>query len=208
MAPGPHLVAALLGEDVRWPDCEPGFDHLGFAAHLRETWTALQAWSGGVYAHTAPKRQILADLVAALGGHASLAQLHHVVADVGLKPTDLYPMTLPRPSNGGQPPWPPTVDRVGTWSAGTLAEHSHLTSPRCPRCGQPATAVVRVPEVPTALLCRGCRVMPGHPDLVFPPLYLDLALPPITIPDDLVHRAHDLPTRVTHKGPKRRGEKS
>ena len=179
LAPTDHLARALLGEDVTWPDCPPAFDHDAFTTHVRTVWGAHPGWGKGVYLQTAPKRQALADLLAALGGSATIADLDPHLPALGLVRNDLYALSLPRlMRHPSTPAWPPTVERDGVWSAGTKASHSRLVSPRCGVCGEPATAVVRVPEVPDALLCRSCRVMPSRPDLVFPPLYLDLALPP------------------------------
>lgn len=97
----------------------------------------------------------------------------------GLTIRQLYVLTQPRGRDKeGTPPWPATVRRIGDWSKGTAAKHSVAANWLCPRCGQPATAVVRVPEVTDALLCRDCLVMPNRPDLEFPSLYLGFALPP------------------------------
>lgn len=177
LAPGGYLRAVLLGRDVRWPGCAPDFDHESFNAHVRQCWADLGGWGRGVYAQTSPQRQRLADLVARHGGHISLADLRPMLSSIQMKPNDVYTLTLPKRSkNPATPPWPPTVLREGDWGSGSPATMSIVVSPRCQLCHGPATVVVRVPEVPDALLCARCRVMPSRPDLVFPPMYLDLGV--------------------------------
>lgn len=184
LAPGFLLPRVLLGEDVTWPDCVADFDHAGFNEHLRQTWSKHPAWAAGVYCHKNIKRQALADTVALLGGRAPLVLIEPFLARYDIRRNDIYSMTLPkRTSNLALPAWPATVMRENEWSSITPVSESILRNPTCPRCQAPATAVVRVLEVPDALLCRQCRVMPSRGDLVFPPLYLSLALPPIALPD-------------------------
>jgi hypothetical protein len=201
LEPSGLLARVLLGEDVVWPGCEPAFDHGAFNAHLRASWPTDLAWASGVYVQTNPKRQALADVVAALGGEARLDQVRVFEELYQFAGNAIYVMTLPFYGRGNTC-WPPTVERGGDWTAATGAWQSTLHNTLCALCGEPATAVVRVPEVPDALLCRSCRVMPSCPDLTFPRQYLDLALPVIEIPRDLLHSAIALPTGLRRKGPK------
>lgn len=183
LAPRGLLPQALLGNHVIWPNCPEDFDHHGFNDYLRAVWGTNPGWSASVYCQTNPARQALADLVASHGGTASLADIEPQLADLVIKRNDIYSMTLPKPGRDPKtPPWPPTVARTTTWSSSRSTADSHMACHECPRCRQPATAVVRVPEVTDAILCRTCHVMPSNPGRVFPPLYLDLALPktPIT----------------------------
>lgn len=178
LAPRGLLPQVLLGQAVLWPDCPEDFDHHGFNEYLRRVWGAHPGWSASVYCQTNPSRQALADLIASLGGTASLADIEPHLVDLGIKRNDIYSMTLPKHARDPKtPPWPPTVLRTNTWATRSPSTDSYLASPRCPRCRQPVTAVVRVLEVTDALLCRTCHVMPSEPERVFPPLYLDLALP-------------------------------
>lgn len=178
LAPGDYLVRALLGEDVTWPSCSSTFDHSAFNEHVRSVWSSNSGWSASVYCQTNSTRQALADLVAHFGGTATLAELDPHLARLGIRRGDVYAITLPKRARKETTlPWPPTVTRTNTWSARSKASGSQMACLVCPRCGKPATAVVRVPEVPDALLCRTCRVMPSNGQLEFPPLYLDLALP-------------------------------
>lgn len=176
-APGPHLVRTLLSEPVTWPDCPADFDHAGFSAHVRGTWQALTGWSSGWYVYPAPKRQALIDLLADRGGEASMQEIDRIREAYGLSSHDVYQFGKPDTQSAYAPPFPPIVERIGNWSKGRPKTESRLANIRCPICGEPAMAVVRVPEVPDSLLCRTCRVMPSRPDLAFPPLYVDLALP-------------------------------
>ena len=204
-APTTHLARALLNDDVLWPDCADGFDHAAFNRHVRASWPRNGAWSKGIYCHTNPKRQAIVDLVAGLGGQARLDQIEAVAEDLGFQVSDVYPLTDEKTSrNPAIPRWPAPVRRCGAWSAATLAEASIVESIRCPRCGEPATAVVRVPEVPGALLCRRCLVAPAHPDLQFPPLYGDLALPTTRILEEVLVRAQNIPRGARRKGPRTR----
>ncbi len=205
LAPQGLLPRVLLGEDVRWPNCHETFDHDRFNAHLRNLWCASPApgWAASVYCQTNPRRQALADFVAALGGRASLTQTDALLTPFGMRRNDIYSITLPKVAhNPHTPPWPPTVHREGEWSAGNGAEHSHLASPRCPHCGEPATAVVRVLEVTDALLCRNCLIMPSDPTLEFPALYRDLSLPTTDFDDDLLATARAAaPARPADRAP-------
>jgi hypothetical protein len=168
----------LLGEEVVWPDCDATFNHVAFNRHVRAVWEAHPGWAASVYCQTSPSRQALADLVASKGGSASLSDLDADLKELGIRRNDVYSMTLPKPGRtDATPPWPPTVERTTVWTSGKGADSSLMANPICPVCRAPATAVVRVLEVTNALLCRTCRVMPSNPEVEFPPLYLDLALP-------------------------------
>jgi hypothetical protein len=131
-------------------------------------------------------------LVAELGGTARIDQIKAVTDLIHLDPPNLHPYTLPRVSaNPGIPEWQPCVRRLGTWERNASTAESLVTSIRCPGCGHPATAVVRVPEVPDALLCRSCLISPSLPDLVFPPLYEQLALPPTRFSEEVLNLARN-----------------
>lgn len=201
MEPTGLLARVLLGEDVIWPGCPGTFDHQSFNQHVRNSWPTALKWSATVYAQTNPKRQALADVVAALGGSARMDQMLLFAEEYRFDGNAVYVMTLPYVGRGNTC-WPPTVARTGTWSAGTGAWTSTMRNHECPVCHRPATAVVRVPEVPDAILCRTCRVMPSRPNLVFPPQYLDLALPTTVIPSAVLRRARDLTPGLVRKGPK------
>ncbi|HEV7788281.1 MAG TPA: hypothetical protein VGP05_04655, partial [Pseudonocardia sp.] len=209
LAPDGHLARVLLGQDVEWPDVPAGFDHDRFNRHLRQQWGAHPGWAKGVYCQTNTKRQALTDLVAALGGFARADQLRAVFPDLGIKNADLLPMTLTRRArNPATADWPPSVERVGQWSAAGKAHEHAVCSILCPGCGQPATAVVRVLEVPGALLCRRCLIAPARPDLRFPPIYATLALPPTAIAPALVTRALATQIGTVTKGRKPRPRQS
>ncbi len=201
IAPFPQLAEALLDGEPRWSDASDTFDHSTFNAHLRRVYRELQSWDAGTWCHTNPKRQQLADIVAALGGVARLDQLQHVARHFEIKDTDLHPLTLPRQKEGA-PVWEPSIKRVGQWTAATTAEESLVESHVCPTCGEPATGVVRVPEVPGSMLCRKCVVSPFAPSLQFPRDYIGLALPHTVIPKELVARASHLPVGSRRKGPR------
>jgi len=203
MEPTGLITRVLLGEEVKWPGCPDHFDHEGFNRHVRESWPSDLRWAAGVYAQTNPKRQALADVVAALGGQARMDQMLVFGEAYKFNGNAVYVMSQPYYGRG-QTCWPATVQRTGDWTSATSASASTMRSPLCPICRQPATAVIRVPEVPEAILCRTCRVMPGRPELVFPPQYLDLALPPTLIPAELIVRARLLPPGLVRRGPKRR----
>lgn len=179
-APGPYLRDALLGHSVTWPGCDPRFDHAAFNEHVRSTWQHLPGWASNVYCYTAPSRQALVDMIASLGGAATMERLEVKRERWGLARNDLYLISKSMTRSGNTPPWPASVERRGDWSKRSPRTESILANWLRPLCGDPATAVVRVPEVPDALLCRRCRVMPSRPDLIFPPPYLDHALPTIT----------------------------
>ena len=202
LAPFMLLPQVLLGTDVEWPDCPPDFDHARFNAHLRDSWTPDLACVASKYAYTSVQRQALADIVAALGGQARLDQAMHAGREHGL--TQARVTNLTYITKHGLP-WPPAVVRVGQWSAGTYVHDSHLRSLICPLCDQPATAVLRLPEVPEAVLCRTCRVMPSRPDLPFPPIYIDLALPRTALSPSLIQDARHLIPNDRRKGPPPRG---
>jgi len=188
LAPGLYLPRALAGERVIWPECPASFDHDRFNRHLLDQWHRPFVWSAHRYAYPNQKRQTLTDLVAALGGRARLDQIKAVCAELGLKVTDIHPMSLPRPQLPNRLTYLPSVRRAGTWQATTPLSDSILESIPCPNCYTPATAVVRVPEVPGNLLCRSCLTPPADPTLTFPPMYVNLALPPVVIRPDLLRR--------------------
>ena len=180
-APRMLLPRVLLGEDVVWPDCDDSFDHDQFNTYLRTVWTDAK-WAGRQYVRTMPERQVLADLVAAFGGRVSFARLEGPAAELGVGYQKLHYLTREPKRDGVTRPWMPGVVREEVWSSATSKEDHFLLSRRCGNCGEPATAVVRVLEVAGDLLCRSCRVPTVGEGVVFPPIYLELALPPTTIP--------------------------
>lgn len=202
LAPDLLLAKVLLGVEIHWPDCTPDFEHQGFNNHLRSVWTSLMAWDATKYCQVNPKRQTLTDLVAAMDGHARRDQLRPVLTDFGLNEDDLHPMTLTRVSRGGAPDWSPSVRRTGPWTAASLVHQNGVESVYCPVCGQPATAVVRVPEVPGSLLCRSCLRPPAAPDLVFPPVWRELALPSTVVSDSAISTMRAVAPGGTAKGRK------
>lgn len=201
IAPFTQLAEVLLGGEPRWSDNPDSFDHGAFNAYLREVYGRLRSWDAGTWCHTNPKRQCLADIVAALGGSTRLDQLQHVAQFFGIKNSDLHPLSLPRLKEG-TPIWEPSIKRVGPWTAATTAEGSLVESHLCPGCGRAATAVVRVPEVPGSMLCRACAVSPFLPSLQFPLSYLELALPETSIPDELLTEALRMKSGSRRKGPR------
>lgn len=189
-SPGSLIARVILDQDVPHLDGPDGFDAGAFLEHVRTVWVDGAPWDGRVYLRTHPKRQVLTDLVAALSGQASVAQVRAVAAELGLGETDPYRLTQPM-ANGSAKLWTPPVRRVGSWSTGTPRTETFMDSRRCPSCGSPATGVTRTLEVPGDLLCRVCLVSPLDPldrPLVFPYLYRDLALPATTFPRDLLAR--------------------
>jgi len=199
VSPFAQLGEALLGGDPEWPGVPDGFDHHEFNEFLREKYRALPSWAKGVYCQTNPKRQALADAVAAFGGKARIDQLRVVTRVLGIKDTDLHPLTLPRVKPNTLI-WEPSVSRVGIWSATTMADESYAESRWCSNCDASATAVVRVPEVPGSILCRECCTSPFDPSRVFPSVYVDLALPETEIPADALIKAKSLPIGTVKKG--------
>lgn len=180
-AAAPHrlIVRTLLGESVEWPDASPSFDHERFSQHIRNTWSSGVGWQGSLYCPTSPKRQALADLVAARGGETLLADIEPELESIDLKHNSLCRLTVVSATHPVGLPYPPVVTRWGPWGHNTSRSLRAVRSVLCQSCGQPATAVVRVVEVPDTLLCRTCLVMPSNPQLVFPMSYLSLALPPV-----------------------------
>lgn len=199
VSPFPELSQALLGGEPLWLDVSESFDHHAFNEHLRSSYEGLTAWAEGIYCQTNPKRQALADVVAAMSGEARVDQLRVITRALGIKDTDLLPLTLPKLKEGS-PAWEPAARRRGVWQARTTVEANWVESILCATCGRPATAVVRVPEVPGALLCRTCHTSPFALEIEFPGRYVDLALPAVTIEESLLHSALDLKLRTIRKG--------
>ncbi|NNN09186.1 MAG: hypothetical protein HKL85_08345 [Acidimicrobiaceae bacterium] len=199
ICPFPQLAEALLGGEPNWPGVDDEFDHHEFNEYLRQRYDSLIGWAKGVYCQTNPKRQALADVVAAMGGEARVDQVRVVARELGVKDTDLLPMTLPR-IRATTPTWEPSVRRLGVWDCSTTVEANSMASIWCGTCNAPATAVVRVPEVPGSLLCRTCCRSPFEPERVFPSVYLNLALVPTAIPEELLERAKNLATGTIKKG--------
>lgn len=186
-APGMYLPRVILGEDVEWPDCPDDFDHDEFNEYLRSVWTKDVAWSGKQYLRTNEDRQVLADLVAAApGGRLSLAKAMAAGEVLGLNYQKIHYLTRAQEKRQVTRPWLAPVEREGVWKATGSREDHFLLSRRCLKCKKPATAAVRVCEVPGDLLCRVCRVPTVGVERVFPPLYVDMALPSITVPKALL----------------------
>jgi hypothetical protein len=199
ICPFPELAQALLGQEPRWVDVSAEFDHLAFNEYLRTQYKVLTRWAKGVYCQTNRKRQFLADVVAAFGGAARVDQLRVVTRALGIKDTDLLPLTLPREKNGA-PVWEPSVRRLGEWSPATTVEANWVESHMCGICRKPATAVIRVPEIPGSVLCRMCRRSPFVPEIEFPWRYVDLALPETLIDDGRLQEALNLKVGTIKKG--------
>lgn len=176
-APQSLLPRALLGETVEWPGCEEDFDHGEFNEYLRKCWKK-PAWSGMQYVRTHPPRQLLTDIVANAGGRIDLesalelGRSHELV-----RKQVLYITRGPNWPNDVTREWVPPVLREGTWGCTTTAKEHFLLSRLCWSCGEPATAVVRVLEVPGDLMCRSCNAAVDLPGQTFPPLYVAMALP-------------------------------
>lgn len=176
-APQGLLPRVLLGEEVLWPDCADDFDHAEFNEYLRECWSH-PAWSGRQYVRTHRPRQLLTDIVAHAGGRIDLVSALKAGDAQGLKSQQVhYIMRGSHEANDVTREWVPPVLREGEWGCNTAAKEHFLLSRRCWSCGDPATAVVRVLEVPGDLMCRSCHVAVDLPGRVFPPLYVDMALP-------------------------------
>lgn len=190
LAPGGYLVRALLGEEVTWPDCESSFDHEKFNSYLRKEYERQPSWNPQIYNQTCGDRQLLADLVAALGGRSSFAQLKPIFIDLNIPPSKLYYLSSEKsyPLREGRNAFP-SVRRIGIWSKARGTISGELANWLCPQCQQPATAVVRVIEVSGGILCRQCRLMPGNLDIEFPSYYLKLALPPTKLDRSLIAKS-------------------
>jgi hypothetical protein len=196
--PWPDLGDALTGAEPDWGTPQrPGFDPHRFNKHLRASYSADVVWGRRNYSNTNPQRQALVDLTAAMGGTVRTDQVAAAADRLGLKRTDASRCSI-LIVESNTPPWPPAVARSGPWAPEPTAGHNALVSIRCPACGDPATAVVRVLEVPDALLCKQCLIAPGLPGLVFPACYLDLALPPKPIGPALLAELHALEPQYTH----------
>ena len=199
-APFAELLEALVGGEPDWVDAggggasrgtPVGFDAGAFNAHLRARYGDGR-WYGRIHSKSSQRRQILTDLVAALGGSARNDQLVVAARQVGLHPSDASRLSQPLRS-GSSLPWLASVRRTGAWSATDDRWRSGLESIRCASCELPATAVVHAIEIPGSLLCRRCLISPHAPDLVFPACYGDLALPQVDFDADLIDELVNLP---------------
>lgn len=175
-APQGLLPRILLGEEVIWPDCQDDFDHAEFNDYLRECWTD-PAWSGRQYVRTHRPRQLLTDIVASAGGRIDLESALKAGEGQGLKYQQVqYIMRGSHEANDVTREWVPPVMREGEWGCTSAMREHFLLSRMCWSCGEPATAVVRVLEVPGDLMCRSCNTAVDLPGRVFPPLYVAMAL--------------------------------
>lgn len=197
--PFPELIAAIDGTEPDWDDHSDAFNSAAFNSHVRAVYRSDMSW-GRAYSVPNRARQAITDLVAALDGSARSDQAHHAGPTIGLKRTDPSRLsTIIRDSHS--PPWHPPVSRSGPWADEPDGIYNMLHSIICEVCDRPATAVVRVPEVPGSLLCRQCGRPPAQPDLVFPSCYTTLALPPAIISDRLLSelRVLEAPTRKSRE---------
>jgi hypothetical protein len=190
LAPGGYLARVLLGEEVIWPQCNSDFNHERFNSHVRQIWSKNFSCSKTFYCWSNPKRQAVTDIVSNLGGRAYREQIWPLLKSFEIEDKHLIFMTQEIVSTRqGALPWPPSVVRLGEWNTGEDNNLKMLGSVFCQLCGNPATAVIRVPEVSDSVLCRSCCVMPSQPDLPFPRMYLDLALPETDLDQALLARA-------------------
>jgi hypothetical protein len=205
--PWPELVEALCGQEPDWGSSNPpGFDPVAFNAHLRTVFSSPIRWNPRVYCVSNRARQTLVDFAAAMGGRVRTDQVAAAAERMGVTRADASRCSIVS-RESKSPLWPPPVKREGPWSVAEVrpfsevGEFNELVSVTCPRCTNPATGVVRVPEVPAALLCRTCLVQPDCPELVFPRRYADLALPPLEFSADLVDELRRLePQKRSRRG--------
>lgn len=115
-------------------------------------------------------RQHLVDAVAGRGGTAGLLDVLDLLATT--KVDDQRVAVFSRPQQlGDAPPWEPCVERVGDWKQYAPRSGRSLRIWDCPHCDGKATRVIRVPEIPTCLLCPDCLRMPVADSPIFPSEY-------------------------------------
>jgi len=176
MAPQRQLVRTLLNESVGWTDVPERFDADAFNEHLRHTYAHLRDWGRTRYLVTTKSRQAIINAITKQGGTVTLHEAKQIAKTVGISRSSLDAMLDGRKSGSGRL-LPPFLKREGRWTTHpNTSKTAYVSCIRCPLCDEPATAVVMVPEVPGALLCRSCCVPPAQPNLVFPRIYVDLAL--------------------------------
>jgi hypothetical protein len=172
--PFPELVQALLSEDPTWPGVPDGFDHAEFNAHLTSEFRKLVHWRKTSYCYAYPKRQVLTDAVAALGGRASIVQVARLLRPYEVSLKAIYQLTVA--GNTETRSSEPCAHRVGKWSKHGGMATKLVESIQCVGCGEPATAVTRIPEVSGSLICRRCML--DAKGRLYPSCYGELSYEP------------------------------
>ena len=165
-SPGAWVARLLLGEPLDWSGEDPSFDPIAFEKHVRHVWTTQKPVSPVRYMLITVQRQAGVDFVQEQGGETDAATLRHFYEDAGFNHANVYLVTRP----------PAQLERTDTWRHGGSQKDSRARCITCPTCGQFATGVLAVPEVPDWLLCLTCLRAPSLPDLVFPSIYRTLSL--------------------------------
>lgn len=167
-----------------------GSDWEGLAARVADTGLELPAgvtaeWAGfaalqyldpgnadrpSSWIRAAGRQQAVVDAIGDLGGQALLDDVVAAVARKGypLARHEVAETTRSTSSSGAH--WPALTEAVGGWTLAPYPEpknHEIALRP-CHNCGQTATRVIHVPELPTKLLCK-CGRMPfaGSPLVPF-----------------------------------------
>jgi hypothetical protein len=132
------------------------------------------SWRGGNKL-AAPTRAHVIGTLLRLGGSATPKQLSQAM---GGQPGAMRIIQLAEPLEKGHFPYPPSIEKAPGWnpSPGVHAAPNRVQLVACRHCGRRATLVLRVPEVPDALLCPDCGRMPRIArSPVFPDVYQELA---------------------------------
>ena len=165
--PRQAVWAALAGT------CTADLDQ-AYIEHISRTYCGDQTpWYGNRWIYPPGKRQQILNALTVLGGSSSPEQL---AEHVGV--ARQYILTVARPRQRAAPgdvaTYPPilTATTDGNHAKARVREVSLIT---CPHCSGTANIIVRVPEVPTAVLCPNCRRLPLSTSPTFPASYFEIA---------------------------------
>ena len=144
-----------------------------YVRHLTQTYCGeMTHWHGNRWIYPPGKRQRILDALTDLGGRASPEQ---VAERAGV--SRQYVLTVARPRQRKAPgdvsTYPPILTTVteGDQPKARILEVALIP---CPHCSGDANVIVRVPEIPTAVLCPRCRHFPHRNSPPLPPSYLEL----------------------------------
>lgn len=131
-------------------------------------------WNGRKHSLDVSERQTLVDAVVAQGGHLSTAAASQALGTG--RASQLAVAAYSRDAHNGRgPAWPATVQRSGHWGQGKPGTNERSVHvPPCNHCASLAMKVIRVPELPTTLLCTGCLRSTAPDSPIYPPEYLTL----------------------------------
>jgi hypothetical protein len=171
----PAVIYATLGSKKLpgWVTAEWSDER--WCRHVADTyapngWT----WKSRMWNSSSVGRQALAYAVANAGGEMRFRDVVEVLRTLKLT-SEAHAFTRGEflgSKWAEKRPWLAPVIRRGRGPNGIVE------SKLCPRCGRPATLVLRVREIPEALACA-CGGVPGlAPTIVLPPRYRPLAISP------------------------------